>query len=315
MKMLIAEDDGPSRRLLEVTLTRWGYDVESVSNGADASAALLAPGGPRLAILDWMMPGLDGVSVCRNVREAGIVPYRYLILLTSQSGEDDLVAGLEAGADDYIAKPFKPAELKARLRAGRRILALQDELVTERNLFQSRAERDPLTRLWNHAEIFRILDRELARAAREGQTVAVIIGDLDRFKAINDTFGHLAGDTVVRAVAETMTSLLRPYDGVGRYGGDEFLVVLPGVDPEQAVVLAERLRSAIAAQPVDTSEGLVPVAMSLGVAACGCGAANTAEALVRAADAALYRAKRTGANRVVSAAGPAGDQAGLAASA
>jgi two-component system, cell cycle response regulator len=199
------------------------------------------------------------------------------------------------------------------MRRPARSLALQDELVAERNLFQSKAERDPLTRLWNHAEIFRVLGRELIRGARENRPVGLIIGDVDRFKTINDTFGHLAGDTVVRAVAETMTALLRPYDGIGRYGGDEFLVVLPGCDAEQSALLAERLRAAIASRPVDTPDGLVPVAMSLGVTACQACGAVTPESLVRAADTALYRAKRNGANRVeVAASGAVGTRAPIA---
>ena len=248
---------------------------------------------------------MDGVSVCRQVRNQRTLPYRYLILLTSQTGQDDLVAGLDAGADDYIAKPFRPLELRARLRAGRRILALQDELIAERDLFQSRAARDPLTRLWNHAEIFRILGNELQRAGRERGRVAAVIADLNRFGEVNDTFGHLAGDMVVRATSETMSALLRPYDGIGRYGGDEFLVVLPGCDVGQANALAERLRAGISANPVDTPDGLVSVTTSLGVAVCQDCAAITPEELVRAADEALYRAKRLGANRVEVASSPA----------
>ena len=298
MDILIAEDDGASRQLLAATLTRWGYRVVSTSDGVAARDALLSGQGPRLAILDWMMPGMDGVSVCRQVREQRALPYCYLILLTSQTGQDDLVAGLEAGADDYIAKPFRPPELRARLRAGRRILALQDELIAERDLFQSRAARDPLTRLWNHAEIFRILGQELERAGREHGTVGAVIADLDRFGEVNNTFGHLAGDMVVRATAETMTALLRPYDGIGRCGGDEFLLVLPGCDLGKASALAERLRVGISANPVDTPDGLVSVTTSLGVAVCQERAAFTPDELVRAADEALYRAKRLGANRV-----------------
>ena len=298
MDILIADDDGASRQLLEATLTRWGYRVVSASDGVAARDALLSAHAPRLAILDWMMPGLDGASVCRQVRELHTPPYRYLILLTGQTGQDDLVAGLEAGADDYIAKPFRPAELRARLRAGRRILALQDELIAERDLFQSRAARDPLTTLWNHAEIFRILGHELQRAGREHGRVGVVIADIDRFGEVNNTFGHLAGDMVVRATAETMTALLRPYDGVGRCGGDEFLVVLPGCDVGQASVLAERLRAGISANLVDTPDGQVSITTSLGVAVCQNCAAITPEDLVRAADEALYRAKRLGANRV-----------------
>jgi diguanylate cyclase (GGDEF)-like protein len=298
VRLLIAEDDSASRRLLEGTLIRWGYEVVVTRDGGEALAALSASDAPRLAILDWMMPGLDGVDVCRSVRRAGDSPYQYLILLTTQAGEDDLVFGLDAGADDYIRKPFNPSELKARLRAGRRILALQDELIAERDLFQSKAARDPLTRLWNHEEILRVLAQELSRAGREPRSVGVIIADLDRFKHVNDTYGHMAGDAVIRAAARTMSSLVRPYDALGRFGGDEFLVVLPGCDTWNARALAERLRQGVSKEPIDTPEGLIPVAMSLGVAVCdGSGAANT-DAIVKVADAALYRAKELGSNRV-----------------
>ncbi|MFO7695499.1 MAG: diguanylate cyclase [Vicinamibacterales bacterium] len=304
MDILIADDDGASRQLLAATLTRWGYRVVSTSDGIAARDALLSGQAPRLAILDWMMPGMDGASVCRQVRDQRTTPYRYLILLTGQTGQDDLVAGLEAGADDYIAKPFRPPELRARLRAGHRILALQDELIAERDLYQSIAARDPLTKLWNHAEIFRILGHELQRARRDHGSVAAVIADLDRFGEVNNTFGHLAGDMVVRATAETMTALLRPYDGIGRCGGDEFLVILPGCDVGQASALAERLRAGISANPVDTPDGLVSITTSIGVAVCQDGAAITPDGLVRAADAALYRAKRLGANRVEVASSP-----------
>ena len=312
MKILIAEDDGASRRLLEATLAGWGYDVEVTCDGFAAREALLAAGGPRLAILDWMMPGVDGVAVCREVRAAGLEAYRYVVLLTSQSGDDDLAIGLDAGADDFIAKPFRPPELRARLRSGRRILALHDELLAERNLFKRQAQRDQLTGLWNHGEILRILGLELVRAGREHRPLGVIIGDVDRFKAINDTFGHLAGDAVVRAIADTMTALLRPYDGIGRYGGDEFLIVLPACDAAQTLALAERLREGIASGPVVTSAGLAPVTMSLGVAACPDHGA-TPERLVTAADAALYRAKRHAANRVCLAELPTADHGAAAA--
>jgi diguanylate cyclase (GGDEF)-like protein len=278
-------------------LVKWGYEVVVTKDGNEAWQALQEKDAPPLAILDWMMPGMDGVEVCRKVRERIKEPYTYLILLTALQQEEDLVAGMEAGADDYIAKPFKSNELKVRLRAGRRIIELQDELITAREALRAKATHDPLTGLWNHEEILRILDRELARADREGTTVGILMLDLDHFKKVNDTYGHMAGDVVLRVIAKRMFSLIRAYDAVGRYGGEEFIVVLPGCDQTSAQTIAERFRSYISKDNVDTPEGMIPVTISLGVAASGKGKKRDMNSLVKAADSALYRAKSNGRNR------------------
>lgn len=298
MRILIAEDDPVSRRLLEAKLVKWGYEVVVARDGDEAWQALQAEQAPQLAILDWMMPGRDGVAVCRDVRELKAESYTYLILLTAQAQEGAIVTGMEAGADDFIAKPFKSSELKVRLRAGQRIIELQSELIAAREALRALATHDPLTGLWNHEEILRILGLELVRAEREGWSVGVIMADLDHFKRINDIYGHLAGDAALRAVAKTMLSLLRPYDAIGRYGGDEFLVVLPGCDSQHATGLAERLVAGIGSHPVDTTEGMIEASLSLGVAISGKETGTEAKDLVRAADRALYRAKEKGRGRV-----------------
>ena len=297
MRILIAEDDQVSRRLLEAHLGKWGYQVVAARDGDEAWRILESGDPPRLAILDWMMPGMDGTELCRRVRAEGREPYTYLILLTALSGEENLLAGMYAGADDYLTKPFKVNELRVRLRAGRRIVDLQDELIAAREALRVKAAHDPLTGLWNHEEIIGNLQRELVRARRGGQAVAAIMADIDHFKLVNDNFGHLAGDAVLRAVAEKMLQRMRPYDAVGRYGGEEFLVVLPGCDRAGAEALADRLRLSICSAPFDTSEGLIPVTVSLGVAVTRAGE-HDAAALVRAADQALYLAKENGRNRV-----------------
>jgi two-component system, cell cycle response regulator len=297
MKILIAEDDHVSRRLLEAHLGKWGYQVVAARDGDEAWAILSAPDAPRLAILDWMMPGMDGTELCTRVRKEGQEPYTYLILLTALSGEENLCIGMDSGADDYLTKPFKVNELRVRLRAGRRIVDLQDELIATREALRIKAAHDPLTGLWNHEEIIDCLRRELARARRNGKLVSAIMVDIDHFKLVNDTFGHQAGDAVLRAVADKMHLRMRTYDSVGRYGGEEFLVVLPGCDGENAMALAERLRQSICAVPVATTEGAIAVTISLGVADSS--AEDTdAIALIRAADQALYRAKGNGRNRV-----------------
>ena len=301
MKILIAEDNVVFRRILETNLVKWGYEIVTTQDGLEAWAALHAENAPQLAILDWMMPGLTGVELCRKIRQERKEPYTYIILLTAKHGEDELVMGMEAGADDYITKPFRPAELKVRLRAGRRIIELQQELITAREMQRLKATRDPLTNLWNHAEIHRLLDLELFRAEREKTPIGVIMADLDHFKAVNDTHGHRAGDVVLRLVAQRMQAMIRPYDYLGRYGGEEFLFVLPGCEQSSAVAFAERVRRTVAGSGVDTSEGLIPVTLSMGVAVGGAGSRVDVAALVGAADAALYRAKNSGRNRVEAA--------------
>ena len=297
MRILIAEDDQVSRRLLEVHLGKWGYQVVAARDGNEAWQILNSGAAPRLAILDWMMPGMDGTELCRKVREEGKEPYTYIILLTALSGEENLCAGMDAGADDYLTKPFRVNELRVRLRAGRRIVDLQDELIAAREALRIKAAHDPLTGLWNHEEIIASLQRELARGKRAGKLVGAIMADIDHFKRVNDNHGHLAGDVVLRAVADTMLLRMRPYDAVGRFGGEEFLIVLPGCDEENAAALAERLRLNVCSAPIETPEGPVAVTISLGVAVSSLEECQ-ANDLIRAADHALYQAKHKGRNRV-----------------
>jgi two-component system cell cycle response regulator len=296
VRILIAEDDPISRRLLEVTLGKWGYEVVSCPDGESAWDTLQQPDAPSLAILDWMMPGMDGLQVCREVRQMMIEPYTYMLLLTAKSQKDDIIAGLEAGADDYLTKPFDASELRMRLRAGRRILDLQTELIFAREELRRQATHDSLTRLLNRAAVCGMLQGELRRAEREQLPLSIILADIDFFKRINDTYGHLAGDAVLREMSQCMKSVVRPYDGIGRYGGEEFLLVLPGCDNEGAVALAERLRECIELNPFALAEGMIPITLSLGVASNDI--MQDMEGLIGAADAALYRAKNSGRNRV-----------------
>ncbi|HBA72038.1 MAG TPA: diguanylate cyclase response regulator [Geobacter sp.] len=298
MKILIAEDEPAFRRLLEEILVKWGYEVVVARDGNEAYQVLLSEDAPKLAILDWKMPGMEGVEICRKIRRDAGEFYTYIILLTSQQRDEDLVIGMEAGADDYIIKPFKHNELKVRLRAGRRIIELQDELLAAHKILYAKATHDSLTGLLNHEEILSILDKELARSGRDGVCASVIMVDIDHFKMVNDTYGHLAGDAVLRITAEKMYSMERSYDSIGRYGGEEFLIVLPECCLECAVAFAERLRSCISQDSMDTSEGLIPVTISLGVAVSGKEGRQDGHSLVKAADAALYKAKENGRNRV-----------------
>jgi diguanylate cyclase (GGDEF)-like protein len=295
--VLIADDDPVSRRLLQVSLGHSGYRVTVASNGAEALRVLDEQDGPRLAVLDWMMPELDGVEVCRTIRTRARESYVYIVLLTARGYRDEIVHGLEAGADDYITKPFHLHELKARLRTGRRILELQKDLITAREHLRLQATHDYLTGLFNRLAIQDALIRELKRSRRDGKSVAVIMGDLDYFKDINDTHGHAAGDIVLQATAERMRASFRAYDSVGRYGGEEFLVVLPGCDLAAGIEQAERMRKAISAQPVCVADTTIPITMSIGVAATTCEGSEPGPLLL-AADKALYAAKSAGRNRV-----------------
>ena len=292
MKLLIAEDEESLGHLLEVQVRSWGYEAVVVHDGEAALAALRAPEAPRLALLDWLMPGLDGIEVCRRLRQDVDCPYPYLILVTGQGGRQQMLEGLEAGADEFLAKPVDAAELKARLGAGRRIVELQEQL-------REMASRDALTGLYNRAAVLGALERELKRGAREGRPVGVVLADVDHFKRINDTLGHLAGDEVLREAARRMVALLRPYDAIGRYGGEEFLAVLPGCDAHVVLSLAQRLREGIATEPFEVEGKEVGVTLSLGVTAWDEGASTDAGQLLRAADEALYAAKRAGRNRAV----------------
>jgi len=297
MRILIADDDPVARRVLEGTLQQQGHEVIAVTNGSDALSHLRQTDGPRLAILDWMMPGADGLTVCRALRQSA-GPYVYLVLLTARHGREDRETALEAEADDFLTKPVDLFELKARLRCGERVIDLQENLLRTQDLLRHEARHDRLTGLWNRGMILDQLDRELHQARRSGaRPVAVAMADLDHFKHVNDTHGHSAGDIVLKDAAQRMRSVLRRYEHVGRYGGEEFLVLLPGMDRAGARPIIQRAIDAVSARPIDTGAVDVPMTLSAGIAStveAGC----EADLLLKAADEALYRAKASGRNRV-----------------
>ena len=308
MRVLIADDDPVSLHLLRARLTQWNYEVVTCANGNETLLMLQQEMAPRLAILDWMMPGRNGVEVCRDLRSLPQDNYIYIILLTAKDRKEDLLDALEAGADDYLTKPYDPEELKARLRTGGRILGLQRELIAARDALRVRASHDPLTGVWNRGAIEEIVDRELARAYREGHALSLGIVDVDHFKLINDTHGHAAGDAVLHEVTTRLQQTLRIYDFLGRYGGEEFLIVLPGCDAATASPVAERLRSSIGDTPFVIREGPLLVTISVGMTSfcpvredrsqTHAGVAAIHDALIRSADLALYQAKQAGRNRV-----------------
>jgi two-component system cell cycle response regulator len=299
MRILIADDSIVSRHLLDATLRKWGYDVIVASDGIEAWNQLQKDDAPSLVILDWVMPGLTGPEVCHLVRKQNREQYTYLMLLTSKSLKEDLIEGMEAGADDYITKPFDQHELKVRLRAGTRIIELQSELLAARGALVEQATKDFLTCVWNRSSILEILDRELTRSERERRPLGVVMADLDKFKNINDTYGHHAGDAVLKESVRRMQSSIRSYDAIGRYGGEEFLIVLPGCDESCAFGQAERLRRQLRSDPMRIGESDLTVTASFGATCVAPGNKAAAEVLIRTADEALYSAKREGRDRVV----------------
>lgn len=291
MQVVIAEDDPVTRFGLDTVLREWGYQTVIVNDGQAALAALRAPQAPMLAVIDWLMPKLNGIDVCRQLRAEEENRYTYLIILTSKNDSIDVVSALHAGADDFVTKPFDLAELKERLGAGLRIVELQEKL---RDL----ASHDALTGLLNRRLIGEMLQHEVERTQRDGKPIAVMMIDLDHFKRVNDSHGHQAGDEVLREAARRIKSVLRTVDFIGRYGGEEFLAVLPGCNPDFALEVAERMRATIASHPVFAMNISLNVTASIGVAVVIPDNQISAEELLREADVALYRAKATGRNRV-----------------
>jgi len=295
--ILVAEDSAIYRRLIETHLNDWGFDFKCVRDGKEAWKVLSQKDSPRLALLDWVLPEIDGVELCRRLRSRPEhEPYTYTILLTAKNRKTEMLEAMNAGADDFLAKPIDPHELKARLLVGKRIVDLQQKLVSANTALQFVASHDFLTGAWNRSEIVAFMQRELARARRDATPVGIVLVDVDHFKKVNDGLGHETGDVVLKEVTERLTCSLREYDGVGRYGGEEFLLVIPGCDLATTVRRANQIRELVSGKPIITSHGAVTVTVSMG-ATTAQGSTNS-ELLLRDADSALYQAKRNGRNRV-----------------
>jgi len=299
MQVLVVDDSAVYRKLIGDHLRSWDFGLMLAETGYEAWRVLQQPEAPKLVLLDWVLPDLDGIELCQRIRKASASgQYVYVILLTSKEGRQNMLDAMKAGADDYLVKPFDESELKARLLVGKRILDLQEELVAARESMRHAATHDSLTGLLNRGEILCKLERELERTRRERKPVAVILGDLDHFKKVNDTHGHPFGDEVLREIGRRLRSRLRIYDGVGRYGGEEFLLVLPGCNLRVAIERANKLRELIAATPIKSGDMETTINISMGVAVSEDAGAKEAEALLNRADRALYAAKENGRNRV-----------------
>jgi two-component system, cell cycle response regulator len=299
MQTLVVDDSAVYRKLIGDHLRSWGFGVTLAGSGAEAWRVLEQADAPKLVLLDWVLPDLDGIELCKRIRQCGKSShYIYVILLTSNEGRQNMLDAMQAGADDYVVKPFDELELKARLLVGKRILDLQEELVAARESMRHAATHDSLTGLMNRGEILCMLERELERGRREKKPTGVVLGDIDHFKSVNDTLGHLFGDEALREIGRRLRAQLRVYDGVGRYGGEEFLMVLPSCDMSDALMRANELREIIANTPVLCSGVERAITMSMGVTVSECTGKDEVEALLNQADASLYLAKEKGRNRI-----------------
>jgi len=298
MRILVADDSGVSRHVTSAFLRASGHEVILAKDGTEALEALRSDTGISLALVDWMMPGLDGIEVCRQLRAIPDRAYTYMISVTSRSEKQDIVCALEAGFDDFLTKPVQPSELNARLIVGRRIIDLQEKLIQTCELSQFKATHDSLTGIWNRGAILEFLRAQLALAVRHSSNLALIMVDVDHFKKINDTYGHSVGDSMLVHVAQLMKSSIRASDWLGRYGGEEFLVIASESPGNDAIRLAERLRLAVADNPFIFDGLAISATISLGIVNTLSLESPTPEALVNIADSALYRAKDNGRNRI-----------------
>ncbi len=296
MRILIAEDDQTCRAMLAAVMKKWGYDVIAVDDGGAAWEILQQPDPPRLIILDWVMPVVDGLELCRRIRAQEGSDPPYVILLTAKGETNDIVEALDAGANDYVTKPYDNAELRARIGVGRRMLELQADLNGAKNALAHEAMHDALTGIFNRRAILDGLSREISRAKRQGSALSIGICDIDHFKQVNDRHGHQVGDEILRGFTQIIQQNLRECDLLGRYGGEEFLIIASGSSGAPQEMLYERLREAIAVTPIPTRAGDISITVSIGVAPGG--GDSTVDALLAAADTAMYRAKSMGRNCV-----------------
>ncbi len=297
-RILVVDDHEDNVELLRARLEARGYRVEAASDGQQALDRVFAD-PPDLVLLDWMMPRVTGLEVARRIKGHAGLPFVPVIMQTALDSTEQMVEGLDAGADDYIAKPINFAELEARVKALLRIKALQEELARANDELRRMSQTDGLTGVDNRRHIEERLTEAFEHAARLNEPLAVVMSDVDHFKSVNDSYGHQAGDAVLRQVAEVLRDTAREIDRVGRYGGEEFLVLLPGANLEDARRYAERARAAVEAREFAYDGGAVRRTLSAGVAAWPHPDVRHQEALVKLADEALYAAKEAGRNRVV----------------
>ncbi|MSR32065.1 MAG: diguanylate cyclase [Gemmataceae bacterium] len=296
MRVLVANENAEELAKLRDMLVEWGYEVVAIQEGNEAWEEINQDPGTRMAILEWGLKGRPTRDICRLIRSRKFANYIFLLILDGTRGKSALVEALQAGADDFISRPFEPEELRARLKTGKRILDLEEHLMASLEVMRVQASHDSLTGILNHGMILETLEKEISRSARQGNQLGVLFADFDFFKKINDQYGHQAGDEVLAEGSRRMKKCLRPYDSLGRYGGEEFLLVLPMVTLDGLMGVAERVRATIANQPFEVDGMKLQVTTSVGVS-LGEGKTSVTE-MLKAADEALYRAKKGGRNQV-----------------
>ena len=298
MKVLIAEDDPASNALLKSLLLKWGFDVVNTFGGVEAWRALQREDTPQIAILDWMMPGMDGLEVCRRVREQekGGDLYTYVIVLTAKSDREDIVTGIDAGADEYIVKPFDKEELRARLRTGQRIIELQTALRVANRKLLLMSRLDPLTGALNRNAILDDLDLAFYRSEREKKPLSISLVHVDNLKKLSQSAGCAAGDRILQDIVRRINARIRRTDYLGRYGTDDFLVVLSGVDLNTGMGVCRRIRDTISEKEIPVNDHSLPVTVSQCLVAWD-GKAGAQE-FIAAAESTLSTTKTRGRNRL-----------------
>lgn len=291
MKILLVEDSYLERTKLGCFLADWGLDYLAVGSGTEALKQIESAEPPDLVLLDWLLPGLDGIDVLRRIRKLSQGAYIYTVMLTEKAQKQDRIKAMEAGADDYLAKPVDPTELRSRIMVGKRIVELQQSL-------RFAATHDFLTTLLNRSEILAALEREVSRGARDDKPASIILLDIDHLKRVNDTLGNLGGDAVLKEVASRLKADLRPYDLVGRYGGGTFLLILPGCNLANGSRRADDIRKLVAGKSISTPAGETSVTISLGVTSTGHARYCSPSEFLGETDSSLHAAKKNGRNRV-----------------
>jgi len=301
---MIAEDNAVSRKLLEKTLLNAGYEVACVKNGLEALNLLKKRFFP-IVLTDWVMPVMDGLDLCRAIRQTATPGYVFIVLLTAKDSRQDLITGLQAGADEYLTKPFDPAELNARLNTGKRILELERSLRKANEEIRILSITDPLTGCYNRSYLTERLPQEIKRARRFHHSLSIVLCDIDHFKKVNDRHGHQAGDMVLQEFVRLIQRSIRQgTDWLARYGGEEFLIVAPETDVDTACIMAERLRNIVCGHRVSLPSGEIRITATFGITGFAPDIPEgeiSSEVLIKRADLLLYRAKQRGRNRICAA--------------
>lgn len=296
-KILVVDDNQTSRLILTSALKKWGYEPIQASNGKEALSILSQPNTPMIVLLDWIMPEMDGLDVVKNLKQMGKEIPPYVIMLTAKTEKEDVIAGLEAGADDYVRKPFDMEELQARIKVGIRTINLQKKLIETQKALEHEALHDPLTGVLNRRGVLERLNEEIERGYRKGTFTCVAMFDIDHFKKVNDAYGHQVGDEVLKGFTRIISDKTRAYDSLGRLGGEEFLLILPETSENESVSALERLLNEIRNTPIHTSAGDFKITTSIGgIIICG---KPIIDKVIKLVDDALYKAKANGRDQLV----------------